>query len=182
MTRTVTILGGTGTIGDNMLELLRHHSKSAFLYGLSAFNNHEKIIQIIHEFSPKIVAIPHMPEDSDLADICTQKQIELLVGEGAIEELAGRQVDLVVGAIVGMAGLAKRAANRSVRQSVRYSAHLQKPSLCVLTQENLPLAKNHLFVAPNRASHYPNKQNCESLLVEKPRPRLHPLRGRPHQY
>lgn len=151
MTRTVTILGGTGTIGDNMLDLLRQHKDTASLYGLSAFNNVEKLIRIIQEFSPKVVAIPSMPEESDLKKICAEKQIELLIGEGAIDELAARKVGLVVGAIVGMAGLSSVMAAVKAGQTIALAnkeslvaaGHLVMPALGQYGAKIIPVDSEH---------------------------------------
>ena len=103
--RTVTILGATGTIGDNMLALMRTHADKATLFGVSAHKNEEKFSQIISEFQPQFASISSLSkEDSLLPDICAKHGTELLIGDDAHEMLAKMSVDLVVGAIVGMAG------------------------------------------------------------------------------
>ena len=149
--RLVTILGGTGTIGDNMLELLREHKNTASLYGLSAHHNIEKLCQIITEFQPQIVALSSAPEDDKLATICAKTGTEILIGEGAIEELASRPVDLVVGAIVGMAGLpsvmaaikAGQTLALANKESLVAAGHIVMPALASYGARIIPVDSEH---------------------------------------
>ena len=151
MMRHITILGGTGTIGDNMLALLRMHPKSTSLYGLSAHKNIEKLITIIQEFAPKVVAVPDLPSDHALHEICHASGTELLVGEAAIDELAGRKVDLVVGAIVGMAGLSSVMAAVKAgqvialanKESLVAAGHLVMPILAQYNAQIIPVDSEH---------------------------------------
>lgn len=149
--RTVTILGGTGTIGDNMLSLLRRHSDIASLYGVSAHRNIAKLQEIIAEFSPKLVAVTELPEGSDLPEICRRAGAELLVGAGAIDALAKQKVDLVVAAIVGMAGLssvmsavkAGQTIALANKESLVSAGHLVMPALSVYGADIIPVDSEH---------------------------------------
>ena len=149
--RHITILGGTGTIGDNMLALLRMHPQTTALYGLSAHKNIEKLITIIQEFSPKVAAVPDLPSDHALHEICRASGTELLVGEGAVDELAGRKVDLVVGAIVGMAGLSSVMAAVKAgqvialanKESLVAAGHLVMPILAQYGAQIIPVDSEH---------------------------------------
>ena len=105
MSVKVTILGVTGTIGDNMLSLLRMHHDKASLFAVSAHKNIAKLSEIIAEFRPQYAALAELDDASELLSICQKTGTQLLVGETAISEIAAMKVDLVVGAIVGMAGL-----------------------------------------------------------------------------
>ena len=149
--RHITILGGTGTIGDNMLALLRMHPQTTALYGLSAHKNIEKLITIIQEFAPKVAAVPDLPSDHALHEICRASGTELLVGEGAVDELAGRKVDLVVGAIVGMAGLSSVMAAVKAgqvialanKESLVAAGHLVMPILAQYGAQIIPVDSEH---------------------------------------
>lgn len=149
--RQITILGGTGTIGDNMLALLRMHPQTTALYGLSAHKNIEKLITIIQEFAPKVAAVPNLPSDHALHEICHASGTELLVGEGAVDELAGRKVDLVVGAIVGMAGLSSVMAAVKAgqvialanKESLVAAGHLVMPILAQYGAQIIPVDSEH---------------------------------------
>ena len=149
--RQITILGGTGTIGDNMLALLRMHPQSAKLYGLSAHKNIDKLLTIIEEFAPKVVALPELASDHALHGICRASGTELLVGEGAVDELARRKVDLVVGAIVGMAGLSSVMAAVKAgqvialanKESLVAAGHLVMPILDQYGARIIPVDSEH---------------------------------------
>jgi len=151
MMRQITILGGTGTIGDNMLALLRMHPQSAKLYGLSAHKNIDKLLTIIEEFAPKVVALPELASDHALHGICRASGTELLVGEGAVDELARRKVDLVVGAIVGMAGLSSVMAAVKAgqvialanKESLVAAGHLVMPILDQYGARIIPVDSEH---------------------------------------
>ena len=57
MIKNVTILGVTGTIGDNMLSLLRLHPEKTNLFAVSAHKNISKLSEIILEFRPAFAAL-----------------------------------------------------------------------------------------------------------------------------
>ena len=151
MAQQVTILGGTGTIGDNMLALLRMHGDRAQLYGVSAYRNLDKLSQIITEFSPKFVAVPDLPCDHILHKLCRDKGAELLIGDNAIADLAARPVDLVVGAIVGMAGLssvmsavmAGQTIALANKESLVAAGHIVMPALAEYGAKIIPVDSEH---------------------------------------
>ena len=148
---SVTILGGTGTIGDNMLDLLRQHKDHACLYGVSGHKNLEKLCAIITEFSPQVVAVSALPADHQIAHLCKERQIELLIGDGAIDELAGRPVSVVVGAIVGMAGLSSVLAAAKAgqvialanKESLVAAGHILMPLLPQTGAKIIPVDSEH---------------------------------------
>lgn len=104
----ISILGATGSIGQSTLDVVAQHPEQYHVFAISAFQNMDKLVQICQQFSPKIVAIPQ-----DKAEIFQQKikqqQLacpELVFGEqGLIEIAEAKEVDIVMAAIVGAAGL-----------------------------------------------------------------------------
>ncbi|MGC6518199.1 MAG: 1-deoxy-D-xylulose-5-phosphate reductoisomerase [Candidatus Puniceispirillaceae bacterium] len=149
--KKITILGATGTIGDNMLELMRRHRDIGCVYGISAHRNMAKLCDIITEFVPSVVALPEAPDDEAVARLCQEKHIELLVGQGAVEELARRNVDLVVAAIVGMAGLpsvmaavkAGQCIALANKESLVSGGHIVMPALAEYGATILPVDSEH---------------------------------------
>ncbi len=106
--RSVTILGSTGSIGTQALDVARHHGDRFRVTGLSAAGgNQDLLVGQIREFLPPVVAIA----DPDAAgDIKTKlgsiQGVELIVGPDAAETLATEtEADLVLNALVGSAGL-----------------------------------------------------------------------------
>ena len=62
--KKVTILGVTGSIGTQTLDVIRNDIKNFDIVGISANTNYQKIIPIIEEFKPKYVAM--MDEEASL--------------------------------------------------------------------------------------------------------------------
>ena len=149
--KTVSILGGTGTIGDNMLDLMRQHRAHCRLAGLSGHRNLDKLLAIVTEFQPDYVAVPNIAPDHPLTAYCNAHKITLLVGPTALEELASVPVDLVVGAIVGMAGLASTIAAAKAgqvialanKESLVAAGHLVMPMLADYGASIIPVDSEH---------------------------------------
>ena len=149
--KQITLLGGTGTIGDNMLDLLSQHQDDYALYGVSAYDNMDKLSEIISQFKPRYVAVPKQEKANLVKALCAEHNVHLLVGDEAIAELARHKVDLVVGAIVGMAGLA------SVMAAVKAGQHIalaNKESLVAAGHIIMPLlAEYGALITPVDSEH-----------------------------
>ena len=112
MRRRLTILGSTGSIGRQALDVVRRYPDRFDLVGLSAGRDAQALALQAAEFDPEYVAL----ESSDtgpFADLDT----EVLSGPGSAERLAEAPSDVVLNGIVGFAGLAAtvgalRAGNR----------------------------------------------------------------------
>ena len=149
--KQITILGGTGTIGDNMLDLLSQHPSDYTLYGVSAFDNMEKLSQIITAYKPRYVAVPKSDKANEVKGLCDEYKVTLLSGDDAINELASHKVDLIVGAIVGMAGLsstmaAVKAGQRIAlanKESLVAAGHIIMPLLSKYNAEIIPVDSEH---------------------------------------
>ena len=105
MTKTISILGATGSIGDSTMDLIRQHPEKFEVIALTAATRVEKLIDLAKEFRPKLVAIANESCVKDLEAALQGEGIEIIGGDGAIVEAAKRQADLTVAAIVGAAGL-----------------------------------------------------------------------------
>jgi 1-deoxy-D-xylulose-5-phosphate reductoisomerase len=128
--RSLVILGSTGSVGTQALEVVRRNPDRFKVVGLSAGTNHELLIGQIREFLPPFVAIADEEAAADLGDKLTGiRGVELLVGPEAAESLA-RDVDadMVVNALVGSAGLPPTLATL---QSGKSLALANKESLVV---------------------------------------------------
>jgi 1-deoxy-D-xylulose-5-phosphate reductoisomerase len=111
--KTLTILGSTGSIGTNTLDVVRRSRHLYQVYALAAGRNVEALASQITEFRPK-VAVAGSPAALDrLIELLSDTSLprsewpELLTGAAALVEIAtAPEVDTVVSAIVGVAGLA----------------------------------------------------------------------------
>ena len=112
MTRRVSILGSTGSIGRQALDVVRAHPDRFEIVGLSASSNADLLRKQASEFGPKYVALEN-GDASNLPDV----RAEVITGPGAARNLAEAPADVVLNGIVGFAGLAAtvaalRAGNR----------------------------------------------------------------------
>jgi len=103
--RRLTILGSTGSIGRQALEVVRAHPNRFDVVGLSADRNADLLQVQAAEFEPDLVALES--PDSPLPD---GLGAEVLAGPGSAEHLAASPADTVLNGIVGFAGLAATVA------------------------------------------------------------------------
>jgi 1-deoxy-D-xylulose-5-phosphate reductoisomerase len=103
--RRVVILGSTGSIGTNCLDVIASLPNRLQVVGLSAHASGAQLLQQIDRFQPRWAALT----DGDAArhiDRAALPKTELLLGREGIERMVARpEVDIVVVAIVGAAGL-----------------------------------------------------------------------------
>jgi len=120
----LTVLGSTGSIGTNTLDVLRQNSHRYQVYGLAAGRNVGLLAEQILEFRPSVVAVPDEDGREQLVKKLTQIGFpnpawpDLTVGPQALVAMAtASEVDVVISAIVGVAGL--RATYEAVRTGKR---------------------------------------------------------------
>jgi len=101
MRRRLTILGSTGSIGRQALDVVRQYPDRFKIVGLSAGNDAETLAQQATEFHPDYVALK-----SAATGPLDRLEAELLSGPGSAETLAKAPTDVVLNGIVGFAGLA----------------------------------------------------------------------------
>ena len=107
----VAVLGATGSIGRQALEVVERFPERLELVGVSASRSVEELEKIVLRYRPKAVALTHPastdPTRSKLLSPFLSPQTSLYLGEEGLVELAAREdVDLVLVAVVGIAGLA----------------------------------------------------------------------------
>ena len=103
MTPTLSILGSTGSIGTQALEVLRAAPGRFELLGLSARSSVELVLAQAEEFRPRAVAVLEHSAAKELAGRLPAGT-ELLVGEEGLVALA-TDADIVLNGVVGFAGL-----------------------------------------------------------------------------
>lgn len=105
----VAILGSTGSIGTNTLDVIARHPERFEVAALTAATQVDTMLAQVARFKPRIVAMASEPHAHALAEKIKQNgwDTEVAVGAAAIERIAGdERVDTVMAAIVGAAGLA----------------------------------------------------------------------------
>ncbi|MFN3467656.1 MAG: hypothetical protein ACK4WF_08155, partial [Candidatus Brocadiales bacterium] len=104
--KRIAILGSTGSIGRNALEVVRSLGKDYRVTALSTYQNWELLAQQVAAFRPSRVAIVDEESYRLLKRKISINSVKILAGEDSLEELAsGEDVDFVLSAIVGAAAL-----------------------------------------------------------------------------
>ena len=108
MTRRIAILGSTGSIGNQTLDVIREFPQEFEVVGLSAHSSVESLQSQIQEFQPEKIAITgESPEQTSLSGV------KIVSG---LSELISPDLDLIVLAVVGAAGL--RPCLKALEQDV----------------------------------------------------------------
>ena len=106
--KNISILGATGSIGTQTLDVIRHSNKEINLIGISANSSVNKIIDIINEFSPKYVAMMDEKSAEEVREYCLSNNLNITVYSGieGLEKIASlEEIEMVVTSVVGMIGL-----------------------------------------------------------------------------
>jgi 1-deoxy-D-xylulose-5-phosphate reductoisomerase len=141
--KAITLLGSTGSIGTQTLDIVSQYPDQFRIVGLAARNNVELLAQQIRQFRPQIVAIcnpDHLPALKDaIADL--QPQPILLSGETGVVEVARYgDAQAVVTGIVGCAGLLPTIAAIQAGKDI---ALANKETLIAGGPVVLPLLQEH---------------------------------------
>lgn len=103
--KNLVILGSTGSIGQNTLEVVRRQSNRFRVVGLAAGRNIGLLASQVEEFQPEVVAV----ESENLAVELKKKvgkEVKIVYGESGYQTVASwKKADLVVSAMTGIAGL-----------------------------------------------------------------------------
>jgi 1-deoxy-D-xylulose-5-phosphate reductoisomerase len=104
--KSIIILGSTGSIGTNTLDIVQRFPDDFRVVGLTAGGNIEKLEAQIRAFKPRMVAVSSETSAALLRTRCADLQVDILAGEEGIAQVAAMPgAELVISAIVGAAGL-----------------------------------------------------------------------------
>jgi 1-deoxy-D-xylulose-5-phosphate reductoisomerase len=109
----VTVLGSTGSVGKNTLDVIARHSERFEVYALSANTNVDEMLVQCEQFEPKVVVMADSVAEQLLSQKLKSKGLRIETGSGAAALAAiasDAQVDIVMAAIVGAAGLSPSLA------------------------------------------------------------------------
>ncbi len=108
MIQNVTVLGSTGTIGLQTLDVIAQHASQYQVYALAANSNVEVMLKQCVQFQPKIAVLLNEKSALDLRSKlqAINSKTEVISGMAGLEQIASDDaVDIVMAAIVGAAGL-----------------------------------------------------------------------------
>ena len=103
--KKISILGATGSIGRNTLDLISRDLDQFKVVGLTGANNIELLAESAIKFNADVVATANDSKFHDLKDMLSGHKIEVCAGINGVLEVASRKVDWVMSSIVGSAGL-----------------------------------------------------------------------------
>lgn len=108
MKQKITVLGSTGSIGKNTLDVVARHPDRYEVFALSAATQVDLMLEQCAQFKPRFAVMASAPHAQLLAEKIKQNglQTSVLQAQGALEIIASHEeVDAVMAAIVGAAGL-----------------------------------------------------------------------------
>jgi 1-deoxy-D-xylulose-5-phosphate reductoisomerase len=104
--KKIAILGSTGSIGVNTLDIVKQFPERFEVVGLAAQRNITVLEEQIRQFRPQVVSVVDEQPGRQLQTRCADIPIKIVTGEtGATQVATYPDVELVVSAIVGFAGL-----------------------------------------------------------------------------
>ncbi|NDV46703.1 1-deoxy-D-xylulose-5-phosphate reductoisomerase [Paludibacter sp. 221] len=106
MKKQITILGSTGSIGTQALEVIAENDSLFEVFALTANNSVDLLIEQARKFNPEIVVIANEQHYARLKDALSDLPVKVFAGEDAVAQVAGMDAaDIVLTAMVGYAGL-----------------------------------------------------------------------------
>ena len=139
--KQIAILGSTGSIGTQTLDVVRQHPNEFSVYALSAHRSLDLLIQQALEFNPAVVCIADERLYQPLREALSDLPIKVMAGEQAIAEMVTMPaIDVVVAAMVGYAGLRPTIEAIKAKKTI---ALANKETLVVAGEIICRLAKRH---------------------------------------
>ena len=106
MAKQLAIIGSTGSIGTQALEVVNEHSGLFEVYALTANNNAELLIEQAHRFLPDTVVIANERKYPEVKEALEDLPVKVWAGADAIAQVVtASPIDIVLTALVGYAGL-----------------------------------------------------------------------------
>ena len=149
--KTISILGSTGSIGTQTLDVVRHQN-NVKVAALAAGRNIRKLEEQIREFEPRIAAVWDEADARELRQKVADTSVQVVSGmEGLIEAATVQEADLVFGAIVGMIGIVPTIA--AIREG-KDIALANKETLVCAGHLIMPLIRQyHVHLYPVDSEH-----------------------------
>ncbi len=149
--KQVTILGSTGTIGVNTLDIIAAHPERFSVSILTAQENVTLLAQQALKFKPDHVVIGNKAHYAELKKLLNHSGIEINAGEEALADAASLPCDVVMSAIVGSAGLKPTLA--AIRTGARIALANKECLVCAGELMNAEIKKYGAIVIPVDSEH-----------------------------
>lgn len=171
MKKTIAILGSTGSIGTQTLDVVRENGDIR-VEALCAGNNIDLLEKQIREFHPSLAAVWDENRAKDLRERTRDLQVRVVSGmEGLLEAVRLPKVEIVVTAIVGMIGIRPTMAaiqsGKDIalanKETLVTAGHLIMPLARESQVRILPVDSEHSAIF--QAIHGENAKSVEKLLI-----------------
>jgi 1-deoxy-D-xylulose-5-phosphate reductoisomerase len=136
--RRITVLGSTGSVGCNTIDLIRRDPGAFEVEALTAYSNVKLLAEQARELGARCAVVGDAGKYFELKEALSGSGIEAAAGTTAVAEAGGRPAEWVMAAIVGAAGLeatlaaVRRGAGEQGDAGVRGFAHFgrDRPQWC----------------------------------------------------
>ena len=150
--KKICILGATGSIGTQALDVIRQHPDHFEAHTLTAYNNAPLLIQQAREFLPDTLVIVREDLYKEVSDALSDLPIKVYTGSQALcEVVTNAEIDIVLTAMVGFSGLRPTIAAINAHKTI---ALANKETLVVAGELICKLAiKNKVAILPVDSEH-----------------------------
>ena len=170
--KKIAILGSTGSIGTQTLDVVREHPDELEVVALAAGRNKDRLNAQIEEFGPRIVSLDDPAAAAELKEEWKDRGVQVLCGKEGLMAVAGmEESDILVTAVVGMMGILPTMEAISKGKDI---ALANKETLVTAGHLIIPMAKEYgVRILPVDSEHsaifqclYGNRQqDVDKLLI-----------------
>lgn len=170
--KKIAILGSTGSIGTQTLEVVREHADELSVVALAAGRNKELLLEQIKEFHPSLVSLSDEAMALELKKELEGTGVEVLHGMEGLVSVAGmEESDVVVTAVVGMMGILptmeaiKKGKDIALanKETLVTAGHLIIPMAKEYGGSILPVDSEHSAIF--QCLHSARQQDVDSILL-----------------
>lgn len=163
--KRVTILGATGSVGRNTVDLIARAPDSFAVEALTANRDAARLAEQAKALGAKFAAVADPSAYGDLKAALSGTGIEAAAGPDAVVEAAGRPSDWVMAAIVGAAGLAPTLA--AIRQGKTVGLANKETLVCAGALVTAEIAKSGATLIPVDSEHSAIFQVFEPARIDR---------------
>ncbi|HEX9791068.1 MAG TPA: 1-deoxy-D-xylulose-5-phosphate reductoisomerase [Kiloniellales bacterium] len=149
--RRISILGSTGSVGCNTLDLIRRQPESFAVEALTANGQVDRLAEQARQVGARLAVVADAARYQDLKTALSGSGIEAAAGPAAVIEAASRPADWLMAAIVGAAGLAPTLA--AVRRGAVVALANKETLVCAGALMTAEVARSRATLLPVDSEH-----------------------------
>tara|TARA_Y100000589_G_C27178753_1_gene639814 strand:+ start:463 stop:1623 length:1161 start_codon:yes stop_codon:yes gene_type:complete len=169
--KKVSVLGATGSVGINALKIIALNQNKYNVIALTSFKNYKKLAKLAKMFNCKYAVIAEEKYFKNLKDELFGSNIKCLAGYKAICDVSSFKIDILISAIVGIAGLKPTFAsigNTKIlaianKESVISAGSLLLKKARLKKTKIIPLDSEHNAIY--QIIHKENKSNIKNIIL-----------------